>query len=204
MLHGRDRQTQGKEVTSDPPERNGVPFACVTAAWNAHEAELRAFLTHRLGDPHQADDLLQDVFVKAMRQGEGFCGLDQPRAWLFQVARNALVDHFRVKRPIEPLPDDLTAPESEIAPIDALSQCIDRVLPQLDADDQDILRECDLRGTRQQTYAHARGLTLPAAKARLRRARQRLRDLLVESCGVKFDADDRICCSNAPGPQQSP
>jgi RNA polymerase sigma-70 factor, ECF subfamily len=30
-----------------------------------------------------------------MRQGEGFCTLDKPRAWLFQVARNALVDRAR-------------------------------------------------------------------------------------------------------------
>ena len=201
MLRDDARKKETEAPAAEPPARDGVPFACVTAAWNTHEVELLGYLAHRLGDKPAAEDLLQDVFVKAMRQGAGFCALDQPRAWLFQVARNVLVDHFRVLRPTEALPDDLTAPENEVAPIDALSQCIDRVLPRLDIDDQDILRECDLRGMRQQAFAQARGLTLPATKARLRRARQRLRNLLVESCGVKFDADDRICCSIAKAPQ---
>jgi RNA polymerase sigma-70 factor (ECF subfamily) len=204
MLRDGLPKLQRDAPATEPPGRDGVPFACVTAAWNTHEAELLGYLAHRLGDKHAAEDLLQDVFVKAMRQGAAFCTLEQPRAWLFQVARNVLVDHFRALRPTEELPDDLIAPESEVAPIDALTQCIDRVLPRLGAEDQDILRECDLRGVLQQTFAQSRGLTLPATKARLRRARQRLRGLLVESCGVKFDADDRICCSNAKAPRQGP
>jgi RNA polymerase sigma-70 factor (ECF subfamily) len=59
-------------------------FACVAAAWQAHEAELRGYLRHRMADAEAADDVLQDVFVKAMRQGRAFCTLDNPRAWLFQ------------------------------------------------------------------------------------------------------------------------
>ena len=63
-----------------------------------------------MSDNDTADDLLQDVFVKAMRQGRGFCALDNPRAWLFQVARNALVDRLRVTHPHEPLTDELADP----------------------------------------------------------------------------------------------
>jgi RNA polymerase sigma-70 factor (ECF subfamily) len=57
----------------------GIPgmeaFACVSRAWAAHEAELRGFLRHGLGDEHAAEDLLQDTFIKAMREGQGFCSL---------------------------------------------------------------------------------------------------------------------------------
>ncbi len=59
-------------------------FPCILRAWNAHESELRNFLRHRAGDAHLADDLLQEVFVKAMQQGKQFCTLDNERAWLFQ------------------------------------------------------------------------------------------------------------------------
>lgn len=34
-----------------------------------------------------------------MRQGQGFCMPDNPRAWLFQAARNAVVDRFRPRTP---------------------------------------------------------------------------------------------------------
>ncbi len=51
---------------NSPPQR--VPFACVSAAWKAHEGEPWGYLRHRVADPDIADALLQDLFVKAMRQ----------------------------------------------------------------------------------------------------------------------------------------
>ncbi len=41
-----------------------------------------------------------------MRQRQGFCTVDNPRAWLFQVARNALVDRSRTTHPTDPLSED--------------------------------------------------------------------------------------------------
>lgn len=73
------------------PGRFGA-FGCVSQAWQAHETELPGHLRRRLSDADTASDVLQDVFVKAMRHGQGFCTLDKPRVWLFQVTRNILID----------------------------------------------------------------------------------------------------------------
>jgi RNA polymerase sigma-70 factor (ECF subfamily) len=165
-------------------------FACVSTAWQAHEGELRGYLRHRLSDADAADEVLQDVFLKAMRTGQGFCSLDNPRAWLFQVARNAVVDRFRMERPTEPLPEDLAdsapPPEDAMTPVDALADCLTRVLSELAPDDTAILQSCDLQGQTQKDFAVTHGLSLPAAKARLLRARQRLRDRLTTVCRVQF------------------
>jgi RNA polymerase sigma-70 factor (ECF subfamily) len=173
-------------------------FACVAAAWQAHEGELRGYLQHRLADAHAADDLLQDVFVKAMRQGQGFCTLDNPRAWLFQVARNAVVDRLRTAHAHEPLSDELvesTPLNAEpMAPIDALAECVVRTLGELAPEDAAIVRACDLEGQTQRAYAQAHGLSLPAAKSRLLRARQCLRDRLTQVCQVRFEYDGSVCC----------
>ena len=69
---------------------------CLLDAWSIHEAELRGYLRHRLGDAQDADELLQEVFLKALRQGRRFCAVENARAWLFQVARNALTDRLRI------------------------------------------------------------------------------------------------------------
>jgi RNA polymerase sigma-70 factor (ECF subfamily) len=178
-----------------------VPFACVLAAWRDHETELRRFLRHQSHDPHQADDLLQEVFVKAMRQGERFCVLEQPRAWLFQVARHALIDQQRLRRPTEPLPEDWPIGDTdELAPIDRLAAQIEQVLPTLDTDDQHILRCCDLQGQKQHDFAAAQGLSLSAVKSRLLRARKRLRSALQAQCEVRFDMDGRVCCHRSIEP----
>lgn len=173
-------------------------FACVTAAWQAHEGELHGFLRRRLADPTAADDVLQDVFLKAMRAGQSFCTLDDPRAWLFQVARNALVDRLRATHESEPLEaheQHLAAPECEaVAPVDALSECLVRVLSELKPEDADVLRQCDMAGTTQRAYADQQGLSLPAVKSRLLRARQRLRARMALVCRVRFDPEDgRVC-----------
>ena len=52
---------------------------CLMTAWHDNEAELRGWLRHRLGNPVDADDMLQDLFIKALRQGERFCAIDNAR-----------------------------------------------------------------------------------------------------------------------------
>jgi RNA polymerase sigma-70 factor, ECF subfamily len=182
-------------------------FACVAAAWQAHEGELRGYLRHRLSDTDAADDVLQDVFVKAMRQGQGFCTLDDPRAWLFQVARNALVDRARTSHrhvTLTPeLADALPLEAQSVAPIDALADCLSRTLGELSTDDAAILRACDLEGQTQRAFAEARGLSLPAVKSRLLRARQRLRVRLTQACQVRFEADGSVA-SHVPRPPLPP
>jgi RNA polymerase sigma-70 factor (ECF subfamily) len=171
-----------------------APFVCALRAWHEHQSELKGYLIHRLADPPLAEDLLQDVFIKALREGERFCALDNPRAWLFQVARNAVVDHLRIAKTGVPLPEDLAAEEQGVAPVDALAQCLERLLPELSTDDRDVLRLCDLAGMKLQAYADERGLTLPAVKSRLQRSRQRMRELLTQRCQVRFDEAGRVCC----------
>lgn len=171
-------------------------FACVAAAWQAHEGELLGYLRHRLPDGYAAEDLLQDVFVKAMRQGEGFCSLANPRAWLFQVARNAVIDRARVGKVQVPLDEvglQLEAPAPEaIVPVDALASCVARVLGELPVADAAILRACDLGGQSQREFAEQHGLSLAAAKSRLLRARRRLRDQLSTACQVHFNDDGSV------------
>lgn len=57
---------------------------CLLTAWSNHMAELRGYLRHRSGCQDEADDLLQEVFMKAMRQGALFCSIENPRAWFFR------------------------------------------------------------------------------------------------------------------------
>lgn len=61
---------------------------CLMTAWHQHEAELRGWLRHRLRNATDAEDLLQDVFIKAMRQGERFCAIVNARAWLYECQRS--------------------------------------------------------------------------------------------------------------------
>lgn len=168
---------------------------CVLKAWGRFESELRGFLVRQLRDQEVAEDLLQDTFVKAIAEGARFCELDNPRAWLYRVARNNLVDHLRREhRFIDDLPDDLPYEAPTTAAVDDLSQCLPHVLSALAKEDAEAITLCDLEGMNQADYAKLKGISVPGAKSRVQRARARLKQQLKTACQVRFDENGSVCC----------
>lgn len=168
---------------------------CVLDAWKSHEAELLRFVGARVASRDEADDVVQEVFLRALKQPNGLCNVGNPRAWLFQVVRNLLIDRHRLSKEEVQLDDELPI-EDDIRqlPVDALSDCLPRVLSELSAEDREAITHCDIDGMSQVAYADLAGLTLPAAKARVQRARKRLRAKLVSACQVRFDEQGKVCC----------
>ena len=162
-------------------------MSCLSTAWDRHLPELRNWLRHRQRDRALVDDLLQDIFLKALRFGDRFDAVQNPRAWLFEVARNRLADHLRVARDNVELPDDLPAPVFDPDTVDTLTTCLPRVLSELSEEDREALTLCDLQGMAQAEFARAKGLGLSAAKSRVQRARLRLRERLSQACQVQLD-----------------
>ena len=166
---------------------------CIIEAWRQHERALRRFLRDRAGSDAEGDDLLQEVFLRALRQKNGLCGIDNPRAWLFATARRLLIDRYRLAREQAPLPDDLVAAEEEEpAPVEGLVDCLPRVLAELSPQDREAITLCDIQGMTQQEYAQRVGLSLPAAKSRVQRARVRLKTKMAQACRIQFDANGKV------------
>ena len=167
---------------------------CVLKAWGAHEKELRGFLTGQMHDPHLAEDLLQDTFLKALSQGSRFCELSNARAWLFRVARNRLIDYARTRKEHLEIPDQLPLVEEQEEPVTDLAQCLPRALEGLSEEDRDAIEQCDLEGMTQAEYARSVGISLAGAKSRVQRARRRLKARLDELCQVRLDETGKVCC----------
>jgi RNA polymerase sigma-70 factor (ECF subfamily) len=189
--------TQGAPDADAPDPTRVAPMTppCLIDAWSLHETELEGYLRQRLDDARDAEDLLQDVFLKALRQGRRFCLVENARAWLFQVTRNTLTDRLRSTRKHLPLPEDLPVPPAESGlQVDGLSRCLPQMLAELSEADRLALTLCDIEGQPQQVLAERLGLSLPGAKSRLQRARVRLRQHLVDACQVRFDERGNVCC----------
>lgn len=167
-------------------------MSCLMNAWHRHEAELHGWLQKRLGNRSDAEDMLQDLFLKAICQQDRFCEMDNARAWLFEVARNAVIDRLRLTREQVELPADLVTVVEEIAPVDSLATCLPRVLSELSAEDREAIMLCDLEGMSQRAYAELKGISLPGAKSRIQRARKRMRAQLATACQVRFDAAGQV------------
>ncbi len=172
--------------------KNEMP--CVSRAWLEHENEIRLFLKRQVGDGVLAEDLLQDVFVKALAEGSRFCQLDNARAWLFRVARNHMSDYFRTHKKHEDIQPDLPTPQHLADPVANLASCLPSAMKRLGKEDHEIIELCDLEGMTQGEYAKLKGLALPAAKSRIQRARKRLKQVLHETCQIILDEQGKVCC----------
>lgn len=107
----------------------------------------------RLGNHHDTEDMLQEMFLKALRQDGKFRQIENARAWLFEVARNAIADRLRLKMDQVELPEGLSQETEEPAAVDSLAACLPRTLSELSEEDREAITLCDLEGLNQEDYA---------------------------------------------------
>jgi RNA polymerase sigma-70 factor, ECF subfamily len=75
------------------------------AAVEPHRPELRRHCYRLVGSYDEAEDLVQETFLKAWRRWDDFAGRSSVRTWLFRIATNTCLDHLD-GRPRRGLPDD--------------------------------------------------------------------------------------------------
>ena len=171
---------------------------CLMTAWHENEILLKNWLIKQTGNYDQAQDLLQDVFIKAMKHKDVFCRIENAKSWLFTVAKNSFIDSYRKSKGegqsiLDGIEDFHSDDKEDSAPISDLEQCLSRVILELEYDDKDIIEHCDIQGMSQGDYAQNKKLSLSATKSRIQRARKKLRQQMILSCNVQFD-QDKVCC----------
>jgi len=70
----------------------------LSEAINREQARLRNFISRRVPDPRDAEDILQDVFYKLVEANRLLMPIEHVTGWLFRVARNRITDLFRKRR----------------------------------------------------------------------------------------------------------
>ncbi len=76
------------------------------------QSRLRNFIRRRVPDPHDAEDILQDVFYELVEANRLLMPIEYVTGWLFRVARNRITDLFRKKKP-ESFSDTAVADEDD-------------------------------------------------------------------------------------------
>jgi RNA polymerase sigma-70 factor (ECF subfamily) len=76
-----------------------LPDAALRAAYDAHGPELYRFARRALGDDGQAEDAVQEAFVRAWRASDRYDpARASQRTWLFAILRNVVIDQVRARR----------------------------------------------------------------------------------------------------------
>ena len=137
--------------------------------WDAHESELRRFARGRVSNAAVAEDLVQEVFLRAWRHARSYdVERGTPGAWLFAILRNLIVDDARkaARRPLavsvhaEPLvSDDHERRLAGLVVADALRR--------LSTEHRDAIVQSYYRDLPGREIAHRAGLPLGTVRSRL-------------------------------------
>ncbi|HEY4722342.1 MAG TPA: RNA polymerase sigma factor SigZ, partial [Anaerolineae bacterium] len=152
--------------------------------WDQYSHRLGAFIRSRVWDDAEAEDILQEVFIRVHRHLCCQPEWHKPEAWFYQIARNLIIDHYRRRREQVEIPDSLPAepdlPEENPEAVLALS--LKELIDELPEPYRQALLLTEYQGFNQKQLAESQGISLSGAKSRVQRARNKLRDMLLSCC----------------------
>ncbi|MFN0159430.1 MAG: RNA polymerase sigma factor SigZ [Bacteroidota bacterium] len=158
--------------------------------YNRFSDQLRLFIQSKVNSHAVADDILQDVFLKVHGKIDGLRDGSRIESWIYQIARNAIIDHYRTVKSSDELNEShLNIPEEKEpdAVAERLRSSLLTMVNQLPPDFKEALILTDFRGLSQKEFADRLGISLSGAKSRIQRARKMLKDMLLECCHFELD-----------------
>ena len=154
-----------------------------------------------LKNPQDAEDILQETFIKAFKALPNFEGRSKISTWLFRIATNEALMFLRRKKPDpisveQPVENDeeqtplqivdwCCLPEGELMSAEALT-FLEKSTGELPESLRVVFLLRDIEGLSTRETANVLGLTETAVKTRLSRARLRLRELLTTYFGQRL------------------
>jgi RNA polymerase sigma-70 factor, ECF subfamily len=164
--------------------------------WHALSDDLLAFLRRRLPNDADAEDLLQETFLRVHDRLATLRNGERLTSWTYQIARNLVTDYFRGKgRSVDRCTDISVDMQPELieADVENLNRQVGGWLTaeigQLPETYQAAVERFEIRGMSQQHIADELGISLSAAKSRIQRGRELLLRTVNECC--RFERDSR-------------
>lgn len=201
----------------------GIVGGDFDSVYRAHFAPIRRFVFHFVQDVALADELTQDVFLKALDAWASYRGEAPARVWLLRIARNICLDHLRSPRSRGRAPLSLDLVEAEGREVGAsnvtmpgrepplsveqavvqaeMADCVRRFVLSLPETLRTPLILHDMYDLTNDEIAQVLGCSLQAAKMRLHRARGKLKEMMEKRCDLSHDERNVLSCSPAASDQ---
>ncbi|WP_179137813.1 sigma-70 family RNA polymerase sigma factor [Candidatus Entotheonella palauensis] len=160
-----------------------------TVNWHEVIVRLTQWVRQRVGDPAEAEDLVQDILERLVRREEQLAAVENPLGWMHRIAVNAMIDLYRRRKPHVALPEALPAETADTmaASRQELAACLRPLISHLDPSSRQALLATDLGGKSQVEAAHEAGVAVSTMKSRIQRGRRKLHDAVRRCCHIELD-----------------
>ena len=163
--------------------------------WRELNDRLRQFVRSRIASTADVDDVLQRVFLRIHMRLEDLRNVDRLESWVFQIARNAVADHFRHKREVQSDIDSLVDESQDTMAESAnaeLAGCLGAMIERLPEDQRRALTMYELQRMSQKDIATRESISLSGVKSRIQRGRKSLEAMLKACCEFQLDGRGNV------------
>lgn len=160
--------------------------------FHAHKARIYSLCLRMTNNSAEAEDLTQDAFLQVFRKLATFRGESALSTWLYRIAVNTVLMHFRKKTPCRLSLDEPCAKNGDSKPMrreygtkdNRLAGCIDRItlsraIRELPDGYRKVFLLHEVEGYEHQEIAEFLGCSTGNSKSQLHKARLRMRELLM-------------------------
>jgi RNA polymerase sigma-70 factor (ECF subfamily) len=158
--------------------------------WENFNGPLKQFIRKRVDDEQNTEDILQDVFLKIHAHIDTLKDEQKLQSWMYQIARNAVSDHYRERSLTYELPDQELGKEEAEDDRDIIAElapCIRAMIADLPPLYREALILTEYGGLSQKELGEKVGISFSGAKSRVQRAREKLKQMLLNCCHFEFD-----------------
>ena len=155
---------------------------------------LMSFIIRRVPNRFIAEDILQEVFMKVINKYAQLKDQKKLKSWIFQIARNSIIDYYRTEKPAESVNEDFIRannPGEEDA-YKRLQLSVLEMIRQLPLKYRQSLYLADYKGMTYRDIAERLKISDTCAKSRIQRARKLMKEVYLKCCHFEFDRDGKV------------
>ncbi|MFY9152012.1 MAG: RNA polymerase sigma factor SigZ [Prolixibacteraceae bacterium] len=155
--------------------------------WKEFHQELDGFIYSHIKEREITNDILQDIFVKIQSNIDTLKDESKLSSWIYQIARNAINDHFRKKIKLQFELNDYDSIEEEHPFNRELENCLKPFINQMDDKYKEAIILTEFNGLTQMQLAQKLNISYSGAKSRVQRAKVHLKNLFTDCCNIQSD-----------------
>jgi RNA polymerase sigma-70 factor, ECF subfamily len=174
----------------------------IASIWNNFHKELRAFIQNKTRNQSDTDDILQDAFVRIIRNWTKVNQSQNIQLYLYGIVRNTMYDHFKHKSKVfEPseMEDVFTDEEAQNLNATVAECCVKPFINKLPEHYREALLLTEFQDISQKDLAEKLGISYSGAKSRVQRGKEKLKDLLLTCCPYQSDIYGNIISTQKNG-----
>ncbi|MEQ9300531.1 MAG: sigma-70 family RNA polymerase sigma factor [Cyclobacteriaceae bacterium] len=156
-----------------------------------YKEHLHRYILSRVRDQGLAEEILSQVMLKIYNSCDKLEGVNNTQAWMVTIARNAIMDHFRIESKSSGLEtqESMLSADTTTTLEKSLAECVEPMIMRLPEIYREPLLAHELKGISQKSLAVQYGMSESGMKSRIQRGRKLLKEEFLACCHIEVGAN---------------